>query len=180
MKNEEGAPYFTDMKSRQVWKMDGDGLSVHAGKGQQAAADGSALFAEFSQPNELCCKGKTQYVTDASTGCLKLVSPLDGTTESLKHLGDLYRNFGVYLKGQNAIDASLVDAKMCLQNLTSYRKKYVSDVQQRLGTNTITNSPEGTVSNKTNKSCELMLNSITQFLTVLEVLSLEATESITL
>ena len=113
--DEEGALCFTDMKSRQVWKMDSDGLSVHAGKGQQGATDGSALLAEFSQPYGICCEGRTQYVTDASTGCVKLVSPLDGTTEFLKHLGDLYRNFGVHLKGQNAIDASLVDAKTCLQ-----------------------------------------------------------------
>ena len=178
--DEEGALYFTDMKSRQVWQMDGDGLSVHAGKGQQGAADGSALFAEFSQPYGIYCEGRTKYVTDASTGCVKLVSPLDGTTEFLKHLGDLYRNIGVHLKGQNATDASLVDAKTCLQNLTSYLKKCVSDVQQQLGTNKITNGPEGTVSNKTNKSCELMLNSVTQLLTVLEVLSPEATEAINL
>ena len=112
---------------------------------------------------------------------MKLVSPLDGTTEFLKHLGDrLYRNFCVHLKGQNAIDASLVDAKTCLQNLTSYLKKCVSDVQQQLGTNKITNGQEGTASNKTNKSCELMLNSVTQLLTVLEVLSPEATEAINL
>lgn len=120
--DEEGALYFTDMKSRQVWKMDSDGLSVHAGKGQQGAADGSVLFAEFSQPYGICCEGRTQHVTDASTGCVKLVSPLDGTTEFLKHLGDLYRNFGVHFKGQNASHASLVDAKTCLQNLTSYLK----------------------------------------------------------
>ena len=179
--DEEGALYFTDMKSRQVWKMDGDGLSVHADKGQQGAADGSALFAEFSQPYGICCEGRTQYVTDASTGYVKLVSPLDGTTEFLKHLGDLYHNFGIHLKGQNTIDASLVDAKTCLQNLMSYLKKCVyTDVQQQLGTNKITNGPEGTVSNKTNKSCELMLNSVTQLLTVLEVLSPEATEGINL
>ena len=66
-----------------------------------------------------------------------------------------------------------------LQNLRSYqKKKCVSDVQQQLGTNKITNGLEGTVYNKTNKSCELMLNSITQLLTVLEVLSPEATEAI--
>ena len=35
---------FTDMKIRQVWKMDGDGLSVHVDKGQQGAADGSAFY----------------------------------------------------------------------------------------------------------------------------------------
>ena len=111
---------------------------------------------------------------------MKLVSPLDGTIEFLKHLGDLYRNFGVDLKGQDSTDASLAEAKACLQNLTSYLKTCVSEVQQQLGTNKITNGPEGTVSSKTSKSCELLLSSITQLLTVLEVLSPEATEVINL
>ena len=122
--------YFTDMKSRQMWKMDSSGLSVHAGKGQQGAADSSALFAEFSQPYGMCCEGRTQYVTDASTGWVKLITPLDGTTEFLKHLGNLYRNFGV----QKNIDASVLDAKTCLENVRTYLKICVSDVQQQLGT----------------------------------------------
>ena len=161
-----------------MWKIDSSGLLVHAGKGHQGAADGSALFAEFSQPYGICCEGRTQYITDASTGCVKLVSPLDGTIEFLKHLGNLhvYRNYGVHLKGQDSTDASLAEA--CLQNLTSYLKTCVSEVQQQLGTNKITNGPEGTVSSKTSKSCELLLSSITQLLTVLEVLSPEATEAI--
>lgn len=178
--DEEGALYFTDRKSRQVWKLDSSGLSVHAGKGQQGAADGSALFAEFSQPYGICCEGRTQYITDASTGCVKLVTPLDGTTEFLTHLGDLYRNFGVHLKGQKSIDASLVDAKTCLQNITTYLKRCVSDVQQQLGTAKVTNGPEGTVSSKIIKSCELMLNSITQLLTALEVLNPDAADAINL
>ena len=140
--------------------MDSSGLSVHAGKGQQGAADSNALFAEFSQPYGICCEGRTQYIT----GCVKVVTPLDGTTEFLKHLGDLYRNFGVHLKDQKSIDASLVDAKTCLQNLMTSLKTSVSDVQQQLGTDKVTNGPEGTVSSKTSKSCKLMLNSITQLL----------------
>ena len=83
--------------------MDSSGLSVHAGKGQQGASDGSALFAEFSQPYGICCEGRTQYVTDASTGCVKLVSPLDGTIEFLKHLGDLYRNLGYSIQQDQQI-----------------------------------------------------------------------------
>ena len=105
---------------------------------------------------------------------MKVVTPLDGTTEFLKHLGDLYRNFGVHLKGQKSIDASLVEAKTCLQNLTTYLKTCVSDVQQQLGTDKVTNGPEGTVSSKTSKSCKLMLNSITQLLKASDVLNPEA------
>ncbi|KAJ7394699.1 hypothetical protein OS493_000524 [Desmophyllum pertusum] len=133
--DEEGALYFTDRKSRQVWKLDSSGLSVHAGKGQQGAADGSALFAEFSQPYGICCEGRTQYITDASTGCVKLVTPLD--------------------------DAFLM-------------------FKQQLGTAKVTNGPEGTVSSKIIKSCELMLNSITQLLTALEVLNPDAADAINL
>ncbi|KAJ7377643.1 hypothetical protein OS493_027721 [Desmophyllum pertusum] len=46
------------IESRQVveaWI--GSGLSVHAGKGQQGAADGQCnFFAEFSQPYGICCE----------------------------------------------------------------------------------------------------------------------------
>ena len=145
-----------------MWKMDSSGLSVHAGKGQQGAVDGNVLFAEFSQPYGICCEARTQYVTDASTGCVKLVTTLDGTTEFLKHFGNLYRNFGV----QETLDASLLDAKTCLENVTTYLKICVSDVQQQLGTGKVTNGPEGTVSRKTSQSCKLMLDSIIQLLKV--------------
>ena len=114
--------------------------------------------ANKEQPYGICWEGRTQYVTDASTGCVKLVSPLDGTIEFLKHLGDLYRNFGVHLKGQDSTDTSLAEAKVCLQNLTRYLKTCVSEAQQQLGTKKITNGPEGTVSSKTSKSCELLLS----------------------
>ena len=124
----EGTIYFTDRKNRQIWKCDGtDGsnLSVHAGKGQQGTADGSAMFAEFSQPYGICCEGRTQYVTDSATGCVKLVTPLDGTVEFLTHLGDLFRNFGIHLRGQTGMDSTLVDAQTCLQGVTRFLKRCV-------------------------------------------------------
>ena len=166
------------MKSRQVWKRDAGGLSVHAGKGQPGSADGSALFAEFSQPCGVFCEGRAQYVTDAATGCVKLLTPLDSTITFLTHLGNLYRNFGFHLKGKKPDDTSLVDAKFCLQNVTTYLKGCVSAVQQQLGKDKVANGPEGTVASKTIKSCELMLNGITRLHTVSEFLNSDAVDAI--
>ena len=44
-------------------------------------------------------------MTDSTTGCVKLVTPLDGTVEFLTHFGELFRNFGIHLRGQTGIDS---------------------------------------------------------------------------
>ena len=54
----------------------------------------------------ICCEGRTHYVTDSPTGCVKLISPLDGTVEFLTHLGHLFRNFGIHLRGQSGMDSN--------------------------------------------------------------------------
>lgn len=165
----EGVIYFTDTTSRQIWKKDSNGLSVHAGKGQPGTNDGSALLAEFSQPFGICCEGRTQFVTDAATGCVKMVIPLDSTVEFLRHLGNMYSNFGIHLKGKKGQDTSLENAILCLRNVTTYLRNCVIDVQQQMGRNKITNGPEGTVANKTILSCELMLSSISRLKEIQEI-----------
>ena len=53
----------------------------------------------------ICFEGRTQYATDSSKGCVKLVTPLDDTVEFLTHLGDLFRNFGIRRwGGQTSMD----------------------------------------------------------------------------
>ena len=53
-------------------------------------------------------RGKnTEYVTDSARVCVKLVTPLDGTVEFLTHLGDLFRNFGIHLRGETGVEVYL-------------------------------------------------------------------------
>ena len=44
-------------------------------------------------------------MTDSATRCDKLVTPLDGTVEFLTHFGELFRNFGIHLRGHTDIDS---------------------------------------------------------------------------
>ena len=121
-----------------------------------------------------------QYVTDSAKGCVELVTPLDGTVEFLTHLRDFFRNFGIHLLGQTGMDSTLVDAQTCLQGVTRLFKRCVSDVRLQIGSERITNRPEGTVANKTMQPCELMLRSTTRLLKASEFMSPEATHAIKL
>lgn len=147
----------------------------------------SFLHCEYSLASGLpvtfrgvCCEGRTQYVTDSAKGCVELVTPLDGTVEFLTHLRDFFRNFGIHLLGQTGMDSTLVDAQTCLQGVTRLFKRCVSDVRLQIGSERITNGPEGTVANKTMQSCELMLRSTTRLLKASEFMSPEATHAIKL
>ena len=104
----------------------------------------------------ICCEGRTHYVTDSPTGCVKLISPLDGAVEFLTHLGDLFRNFGIHLRGQSGMDSTLVDAQTCLQGVTRFLKRHVSDVQVQIASERITNGPEGTKITRLLEASEFM------------------------
>ena len=76
-------------------------------------------------------------MTDAATGNVKLITELSGTTQFLKHLGLLYDSFGITCKGTIA------------QHITP----------QQMETTT-TNGPQGTVSQKTQQSAQLLLRGV--------------------
>lgn len=48
------------------------------------------------------------------------LDPLDRTVEFLTHLGDLFCNFGIHLRGQTGMDSTLVDVQTCLQGVTKF------------------------------------------------------------
>ena len=78
------------------------------------------------------------------------------------------------------MDSSSVDAQTCLQGVTRFLKRYVSDVQLQIGSERITSGPECTVANKTIQSCELISKSITRLLKSSEYMSPDATNAIKL
>ena len=83
-------------------------------EGEKRRSEMRLLFAGY------CCEGRTQYVTDSPKGCIQPVTPLDGTVEFLTHLGDLFCNFGIHLRGQTGMDSTLVDVQTCLQHVTKF------------------------------------------------------------
>ena len=63
-------------------------------------------------------------MTDSGTVCVKLVIPLDGTVEFLTHLGDLFRNFGIHLRGETGEEVYLCrSANQSTGQCSTFRKK---------------------------------------------------------
>ena len=83
-------------------------------------------------------------MTDSATGYVKLVTPLDGTVEFLTHFGELFRNFGIHLRGQTGIDSVPLQMRKP-QGVTRFLKRCVSDVKLQICSERITNGLEGKV-----------------------------------
>ena len=63
-------------------------------------------------------------MTDSATVCVKLVTPLDGTVEFLTLLGDLFRNFGIHLRGETGEEVYLCrSANQSTGQYSTFRKK---------------------------------------------------------
>ena len=92
----------------------------------------------------------------------KLLTGLSGTTDFLKHLGILYDTFGITCK---AATSQPITPEQVIQNLNTvdgYIKATVMNVKEtnNLKENSTTNGPQGTVSQKTQTSIELLLNGV--------------------
>jgi DNA-binding beta-propeller fold protein YncE len=74
--------YIAMAGPHQIWKLDLDTrqLSVFAGTGREARADGPREEAGFAQPSGLATDGKTLYVADAESNTVRAVSLAGGGT----------------------------------------------------------------------------------------------------
>ena len=106
------------------------------------------------------CEGRTQYVTNSATVCVKLVTPLDGMVEFRTCFGDCSVTLEFTCKARPVWRSTFVDAQTCLQGVTRFLQvpfSCLSDVQLQIGSERITNGPEGTVANNTMQSCNRLL-----------------------
>jgi len=63
------------------------------------------------------------FVTDAQTGCVKLITTVKGAAEFLKHLGMLYKAFLVHQKHQVVQKMPLDEAIEDLKSVDTYLKR---------------------------------------------------------
>ena len=110
----------------------------------------------------VCSVSDSVFTTDAAAGKIKLLTGLSGTTDFLKHLGILYDTFGITCK---AATSQPITPEQVIQNLNTvdmYIKATVMNVKEtnNLKENSTTNGPQGTVSQKTQTSIELLLNGV--------------------
>ena len=103
------------------------------------------------QVQGICSIEKTLLVTDVAAGKIMILSGLSGTGKFLKMLGSLFDTFGIHAKGQSRKKTTLEQAKQNVTEIHKYMQTTVVTVKERRNLNprSATNSPEGTVSNKT-------------------------------
>ena len=155
---------FTDLGAHQIKKVNLTSrvVSVIAGCGSEGNDDGSADCVSFAQISGIYCEGGYIYVVDPQSGTVKLVTRVTGVTKFLEYLGKFYKTFSVHLKHQNYDNLSLPDAVESLKTCADYFSaiKYEAINFRQLEPNKVTNGPEGTVSNKTLKSIEILASGL--------------------
>ena len=159
---------FTDSRAYQVKVYDpvDKVVTVLAGSGQRGNEDGTAKSCTFVQPHGICTVGETIFVTDAATGNVKLITELSGTTQFLKHLGLLYDSFGITCKGTIVQHITPQQMVQKVNEINTYLKATVSKVKEdnNLKETATTNGPQGTVSQKTQQSVQLLLKGVKRLL----------------
>ena len=151
---------FTDLGDRKVKLFYPTEKTVKTllGSGQEGTSDGTETTCSFTQVHGICSLENTLFVSDVAAGTIKLVSGLSGTVSFLQALGSLYDSFGIRAQSTEKTQMSLQDAVNKVTHVNDNIKKTVSEVKQRhsLRETTATNGPEGTVSNKTQVSLNLL------------------------
>ncbi len=149
---------FCDPSSHTISGLDSNGNThVIAGiQGEEGNNDGRALLSKFGQPMGICIENnKNLFVTDAQTGCIKLITSLSGTVSFLDHLGLLYKSFNVHFKGQKYQVVPIDEACRQLEKVAQYFTKTSTDVSPHP-----TNGPDGTIAHKALQSLEIIVKGI--------------------
>ena len=172
------APYasdrvvFTDTgcKRISVFSLVSGEVEVMACTGREGNSDGTC--AAFSQPMGICVEHeKNVFVTDAQVGAVKLVTDVSAAVPFLKNLGVLYNAFCVHLKHKKVTPTTLENCEKALVSVSRYLRTTVSSVQALLGSEKITNGPDGTVANKTVLSVSMLANGIARIATNVRALN---------
>ena len=120
-----------------------------AGDGSEGAQEGTEKSCNFVQVHGICSVSDTLFTTDAAAGKIKLMTGLLGTTDFLKHHGILYDTFGITCK--NSTSQPMTPGQATVMKVKE---------RNNLKEDSTSNGPQGTVSQKTQISIELLLNGV--------------------
>ena len=115
----DGSIIATDQTNRQVIAYDviTHKTRVFAGSGRKETADGETVNADFSQPFGICVEFESVFVTDPSSGQVRMINcDMKGTATFLQNLGRLLDVFGIKLKGKSPRHLT---SEECMELLTS-------------------------------------------------------------
>ena len=155
---------FTDVGGRQVKRYNPSTKKVEtlAGDGSEGAQDGTGKSCSFLQLHGICNVSDTFFTTDAAAGKIKLMTGLSATTYFLEHLGILYDILGFTCKASTSQPITSEQVTQNLNTVDEYIKATVMNVKEtnNLKEDSTTNGPQGTMSQGTRTSIELLLNGV--------------------
>ena len=159
----DGSVIFTARTSRVVRRFSqaNSDIRVIAGSGADKSRDGSSLPASFSQPTALCVEDKSIFVVDTAVGAIKLIlTPTNSLCKILELLHSLCRMFGVHLRGVKAECHTIEEAISSLSELSSLMDLWIDQVQEKMGRKSATQGPQETISAKSRRSVEIVIESL--------------------
>ena len=159
----DGSVIFTVRTSRVVRRFSQANSDIRAiaGSGADKSRDGSSLAASFSKPTALCVEGKSIFVVDTAVGAIKLIlTPTNSLCKILELLHSLCRMFGVHLHGVKAECHTIEEAISSSSELSSLMDLWIDQVQEKMGRKSATQGPQETISAKSRRSVEIVIESL--------------------
>lgn len=135
-------------------------LLLYAGSSDPGFRDGTARTGCFEQPLGIAADGASLLVCDAGSGSLKLISKTAPMAAFLERLKLIYRTFGVHLRGSPADKATLATAITNMRQVNEFFKLTVADVQQALDIKRTVNGPDGSISNDSLQSMQMITTTL--------------------
>lgn len=124
----------TDTKARKVnqYNPDDNSVRVLVGSGHNSSSDGTQDSSSFKQIKGICSVDKTLFVTDVSTGKVKIVMSLSETISFLEILSSLCDMIGIHSKGLKPKGVSLKQAKKSVTKIDKNVKDIVSKAKEQM------------------------------------------------
>lgn len=157
----------SDVGARQIklWKGP-EGVDTVAGSGVEGTRDGPASSAQFGQVMGICQEfDKNIYVADAQAGTIRLITTIKGSVQFLLNLRKLYSAFSLTEDKQDEI--TFAETIKVVGEVAEYHSTTCKEVQELINTTRLLNGPEGTISNKTRNSVQIIHDELQHLYTTL-------------
>lgn len=158
---------FADLKSRHVKMYAAGNITTIAGTGEDGCLLGSASHCSFGQPVAVAAENeKNLFLCDVQYGAIKLITGLEGTTLFLSCLNKLYLAFGVKSKKNLLPQQTPAESILQIEECIEFLSKTISDVKALHSLERNTNGADGTISQQTMESVQMMHSSMSSLVDV--------------
>ncbi|VDI02841.1 Hypothetical predicted protein [Mytilus galloprovincialis] len=158
---------FADLKSRHVKMYKAGNITTIAGTGEDGCLLGSASHCSFGQPVAVAAENeKNLFVCDVQYGAIKLITGLEGTALFLSCLNKLYLAFGVKSKKNLLLQQTPAESILQIEECIEFLSKTFSDVKALHSLERNTNGADGTISQQTMESVQMMHSSMSSLVDI--------------